>query len=257
MQVLARELWPQLRRSFGSGRIGLLIAPHVLNTGVGEWWVDRWPLPRASMLFVGGNLALQGDCEAVDPGFIAAIVAQRLRSWDRILIEVNGDWERIALAVVAPLQRWPRVILRLRMQRSPLEEATAVMFRRLGPGDADALLTLSASIQWIGDTWGGLAELARSGRAWAAWSDGRPASVAAPGFVGDIVEDISVVTEPQFRGRGLSTACAALVMNDIARGGKEPIWTTWPANAASLRVAEKLGFAKSHEDHAWIAGQPL
>jgi RimJ/RimL family protein N-acetyltransferase len=121
MHQIPRALWPEVQ--LGDDRTGRLIAPHLMRTGVGEWWADRWPHPRVSCLFLGGNLF--------------------------------------------------------------------------------------------------------------------------------------VVTAPAFRGRGLSPRCAEAAIADIRARGKTPTWTTWPANASSLRVAEKLGFRRAYEDHAWIAGQPL
>jgi predicted GNAT family acetyltransferase len=51
-----------------------------------------------------------------------------------------------------------------------------------------------------------------------------------------------VTTLPEWRGRGLSTAAAALVATVIQDAGRTPVWSTGEGNAASRRVAEKLGF---------------
>jgi RimJ/RimL family protein N-acetyltransferase len=246
-----------MRTRLDADRAGLLLAPHMIHAGYGEWWVDATREPRASMIFVGGNLAFHGECARVAPDFVAGRVRGWLRSWERIFVDAPGAWEAMAREALAPLQHWPRVNLRLEGTTPAPPPPAAAEIRRLAAADAGALEALDEDIHWIGDPWGGLAPLAASGRAWGAWVDGRLASVAAALFVGDRHEDIGIVAEPAFRGRGLSPACAARVVADIQAGGREPTWTTWPRNLASLRVAAKLGFVRAYEDQAWIAGRPL
>jgi len=53
-----------------------------------------------------------------------------------------------------------------------------------------------------------------------------------------------VVTLAPWRGRGLSTAAAALVCADVQAAGQTPVWSTAEDNAASRRVATKLGFVE-------------
>ena len=162
MQKLPTDAWPRLRPYFGDDRAGNLLGPHTLGTGHGEWWVDSWPQPAVLLVFVGGNMALLGDPGAASRGFLAEFVRERLQSWERIFVDAPGPWEPLVVGTLAPLQRWPRVALRL-VERSPHEPES----------------------------------------------------------------------------------------------GEAATWTTWPSNRASLRVAQKLGFERVGEDHAWIAGEPL
>ena len=254
MHRLSRALWSEMH--VGDDRLGQLLAPHVMQTGIGEWWVGTWPRPRASCLFVGGNLALQGTWTQPDVDFLSGLLREKLRSWDRIFLEMASELEASVLPSLRPLQYWPRVVLHLASSGSRTSVETKE-FHRLDVADTPALASLCEELHWVGDSWGGLEALAQSGRAWGAWCDGTLASIAAPGLVGAAVEDVFVGTEPAFRGRGLSPRCAQAVIADIVARGKTATWTTWPANSSSLRVAEKLGFREVHEDHAWIAGHPL
>jgi RimJ/RimL family protein N-acetyltransferase len=129
--------------------------------------------------------------------------------------------------------------------------------RPLAEADAPALDAMDATIAWISETWGGSAGLAASGYAVAAVAGGRVLSVACSFFVGRGYEDIGVVTEPDARGRGLSTACAAALAADIRRRGKQPSWTTSPDNAASRGVAARLGFVLEREDVLYAVGTPV
>lgn len=54
--------------------------------------------------------------------------------------------------------------------------------------------------------------------------------------------DLGVATLPDWRGRGLATSAAALVARAVQAAGQAPVWSAGAGNAASLRVARKLGF---------------
>jgi predicted GNAT family acetyltransferase len=75
--------------------------------------------------------------------------------------------------------------------------------------------------------------------------------------MGERYEDLGVVTEPEFRGRGLSVACAGALCEDIQSRGHWPSWTTSPDNTASIRVAEKLGFSLQRRDILYAIGVPI
>ena len=252
MISLAREHWAVARRYVTGGRAGLLFAPHMVATGVGDWWVDAWPDPASSLLFVGGNLALAGVASRVDPAFVGGVVQERLADWDRIFVDAPSP----ARSALGPLHPWRLRTARGVVAPRPARRVDAEV-RRLAGTDAEALAALDESLHWIGDTWGGFTPLVESGRAWGAVRDGTLAAVAAPGFVGDEVEDVFIVTEPAWRGRALAEACAGHVLADVRDRGRDPSWTTWPENRASLRVAAKLGFSGWSEHPTWIAGAPM
>lgn len=56
--------------------------------------------------------------------------------------------------------------------------------------------------------------------------------------------DIGAETDEGWRGRGLATGCACLVARRIQDLGRTPVWSAGEGNAASLRVAAKLGFVE-------------
>jgi len=112
-------------------------------------------------------------------------------------------------------------------------------------------------ISWISDTWGGTAGLAASGMAWAALDAGTPVAVAVPFFVGELSEDIGVVTQPEHRRQGLARSCAAAVVTDIRRRRHTPTWTTSPDNIGSLTVAERLGFMPERNGVLWAVRTPI
>ena len=129
--------------------------------------------------------------------------------------------------------------------------------RRLTASDTEAVGQLHTKISWISDTWGGTAGLAASGMAWAAFDAGTPVAVAVPFFVGELSEDIGVVTQPEHRRQGLARSCAAAVVTDIRRRRHTPTWTTSPDNIGSLTVAERLGFMPERNGVLWAVRTPI
>lgn len=213
---------------------GPMMYAHLLATGVGRCRVDRAPDPRAVLVTLpGGNHSLRGDPDALDTDDLADVEG---------FVEAPPPWHPL-LETLGP-GAWDRLIATLPAGAAvPPSQA-----RLLGPADAAALAALGPSDDWIHDSWGGAAGLAAAGVARAVVVDGRAVSVAVPFYVGERFEDVGVVTVEGFRGRGLSTACAAAVAVDIRGRGRTPSWSTSPDNAASRAVAARLGFVHHRDD---------
>lgn len=218
---------------------GPLMHPHLVATGVGTCRADA--AGRAAHVELpGGNHAVRGDPGAVGPADLAGV---------RGLVEAPPEWLPVLRAVDPGAAPWPRLV-------SVLPAGVAVPSTGAVAPDAAALRALHPWCAWIHDTWGGADELAAAGVARAVVVEGRAVAVAAPFFVGEEHEDIGVVTDPAFRGRGLSTACAAALVADIRGRGRTPTWTTSPRNAASRAVAARLGFRPEREDVLHAVGVP-
>jgi RimJ/RimL family protein N-acetyltransferase len=245
--LLSHEQVQELRPWFLPERPGPLIGLHLLQTGHGACFADRWPAPEALLVYTTDNYSLLGNPDALTPDDLREHIAG--------FVEAPPEFLPLLGAAFADVQRWDRVILELRGEPATSPPVDAEV-RRLALDDTVHLWGLSPESAWISKSWGGHAGLAASGRAWGAFVGGRLAAVAATFFQGERYEEIGVVTEPAFRGRGLSVACTRnLVMDILARGGWAS-WTTSPDNRASLRVAEKLGFQFVRNDYLYVAGMP-
>ncbi|MGH8908892.1 MAG: hypothetical protein ACRD0K_20965 [Egibacteraceae bacterium] len=60
-----------LRDRFLPDRPGPLVGPHVIQTGNGSGFADRWPDPRAVLMDSAGNYSLSGDPDALQPDDLA------------------------------------------------------------------------------------------------------------------------------------------------------------------------------------------
>jgi RimJ/RimL family protein N-acetyltransferase len=237
-----------LRRLFLPDRPGPLVGLHTIQTGNGALFVDRWPDPRGVLARTGGNYALVGDPAAFEAEDLAGRVSGMVDAPEPFVPLLERSFPRLLV--------WERVILEL-PDRPTTRVPAGCAIRRLEKEDTHHLWGLESQTEWISDTWGGPRGLAASGTGWGAFVEDRLVSVAVPFFVGDRYEDIGVVTESDFRGRGLSVACAGRVAEDIRDRGRRPSWSTSPANEASLRVAEKVGFERVRDDVLYVIGQSV
>lgn len=249
MVPVSLEHSAELRSWFTPEQPGPLVGLHVLNTGHGTLYADRWPEPRAVLAESARNYALVGEPAAFVPGDLEARITLGM-------IDAPARFEALVRAAFPQVTPWGRVILDLSTPVVRVGPRMRAIVRGLGPGDASALAGLDPQLAWIASTWGGAAGLAASGYAWGAFADGLLVAVACSFFVGDQYEDIGVVTNPAHRGLALSTACAAELCADIRRRGHQPTWTTATDHRASLRAAEKLGFGVHHHDRLLLVGGP-
>lgn len=248
---------PGLRPLLGDERPGPQVGPHLLATGCGAAWVDRWPEAQVALVCAGDGIALRGDAARLEAAELGRIVAELAARWNGVVIEAPDRFVPGLRAAVERLWRWPRVIAALHREPPSLPAPPGATLRRVEPGDAEALAGLPKDVAWIADTEGGPAGLAERRRAWVAHVGDRLASVAAPFFQGERYEDVGVVTEADFRRRGLSSACVARLAADIRARGRIPSWSTSPDNRASLAVAARLGFAKDRDDVLYVVGEPF
>ncbi len=232
-------------------RADSLIGPHVIATGHGHCWVDRWPSPRAVLVETGllaeaaGNYSLLGDPAALTPADI--------RPHIRGFVYAPASFAPLLHATFPNLQVWQRVIY------APLADKVALPdiapgVRRLAAEDTAVLEGMEPAAAWISKTWGGAQGMADSGYGWGAFIDGELAAVACTFFLGWSYENVGVVTVAKFQRRGLSTACTAALCRDIRARGRQPTWETSPDNTASQRVAEKIGFQVDRQDVSYVIG---
>jgi len=88
------------------------------------------------------------------------------------------------------------------------------------------------------------------GPVFAQFVDGRAVSRATVKPLSDVVWDLSIETEPEYRGRGYALSAASAAVKEIFRAGKIAMWGTDRTNEASLRTARALGF----QHYAWEVG---
>jgi RimJ/RimL family protein N-acetyltransferase len=226
-----------LRPWFTPERPGPLVFEHVARTGHGRVRVDRWPDPHVVIAELPGNLSMRGDPEHLPPDALTGLSG---------FVDAPPEWLPALRACDPRVAPWDRLIAVLPAD-VPIP-APDPDVRLLTPDDAPALADLSTESAWIAETWGGVPGMLAAGTARGALVAGRVAAIAVPFYVGGSYEDIGVVTEPDHRRKGLSTACAGALVADIRARGHVPTWSTSPDNVGSRGVAARLGFVHERED---------
>jgi len=236
------------RELFVPDRPGPMVGLHVIHTGLGQMWVDRASSPRVALAAIGMDLQLAGDAAALDPDALRRVLPERG------LVDAPGPLAGVLRVADPEIGSWDRVIATLTGDAPAIDLPANIDVRRLTPEDAIAVTGLSSDIEWISLPFEGARGLAASGLAFGAFSDERLVSAATPFHIGERFEDIGVVTESAWRGRGLNPACVARVVADIRARGRTPSWSTTPDNAASLRVAAKFGATLDRTDILYTRG---
>ncbi len=124
----------------------------------------------------------------------------------------------------------------------PATEFQSEAVRRLTLEDLALLKSARADIQ--GGGFEDLATMLSEGFVAGAIVDSRLAGIAHVSALTDGYADIGVATLEPLRKSGFATAAASIVARSVQATGRVPVWSTGANNAASLRVAQKLGFAE-------------
>ena len=114
--------------------------------------------------------------------------------------------------------------------------------RLLGAGDL-ALLE-AAPPELRASLWASPGELLSEGIAACAIAEGRIVSSALMVASTARYGEVGVYTAEDYRGQGMATAAASLVVGAIRATGRTPVWSAGATNAASLRLAAKLGYVE-------------
>jgi GNAT superfamily N-acetyltransferase len=91
---------------------------------------------------------------------------------------------------------------------------------------------------------------------WTAIVDGVPASFAYSSSMTETLADISIDTLEAHRNRGVGGATAATLIDWVVENGRIPVWGAVDSNAASLRLAAKLGFTRA-AGRLYVAEAPV
>src|SRR5215204_1054298 len=102
-------------------RPGPLVGAHIITTGHGSCWADRWPAPRAVLAEIAGFYTLLGDAQALTAADLQPLVKGLVESPDSfapLLYETFPDlriWQRVIFAPPAadtPLPALPAGVRR-------------------------------------------------------------------------------------------------------------------------------------------------
>lgn len=123
---------------------------------------------------------------------------------------------------------------------TPVAQFDHAAVRQLGAVDLPLLETAPADVR--GSGYGTHDALLTDGVVAGAITQDRLVAIAYTSARTERHADISVATLAGWRGQGMATAAASLVIQGVQAAGQTPVWSVGETNQASLWVARKLGF---------------
>ena len=169
-------------------------------------------------------------------------VLRGLSDWSCVCVE-DETARRLGPILEADLGRPIRYIMDIyHTLDRPIVAVSHPSVRSLTGEDLGLLTAAPPDIRGACLGFGTFEQLLEAGAVAGAVIEGELVAVASTWAVSGRYADLAVVTAAFWRGRGLATACAGLVVAVIQRSGRVPVWSTGEDNVASLRVARKLGF---------------
>ena len=169
-------------------------------------------------------------------------VLRGLPRWSCVCVE-DDIARRLGPILEADLGRPIRYLMDIyHTLERPVDAGSHPSVRYLAGEDLGPLMGSPPDIRGACLGFGTLERLLQAGIVAGAVIGGELMAVASTWAVSERFADLAVITAGPWRDRGLATACAGLVVEDIRRSGRVPVWSTGEDNLASLRVARKLGF---------------
>jgi RimJ/RimL family protein N-acetyltransferase len=215
-----------------------VVAVHHLRRGSCRAWCIGKPAQFRAAIVQGDFQPTEPVAFGSDAAAVWALLAE-VRGWDCISVEpsVAADVAAaIQTASASPVRRYGD-LYHVLFEPPPPVQCDAV--RRL---TLDDLPLFAGSPEFAFSEFGSPPEMLTNGCAAGAVVDGRLVALVQTSALGDHFADLGAVTSATFRGRGYATAAGAIVCRWLQQNGRLPVWSCGQDNAASLRVAEKLGF---------------
>lgn len=216
-----------------------VLAVDALLSGHGRVWINGEPTAPSAALIE--SALVPGEPQAFgDPDALLGLL-ERADRWT--CVEVAPD---LAEAISADFERqWGptrRVVDVIHTLDRPIEGRVHPMVRQLSAEEARDLPTMSPDV--LPDRHLAV-RAAEHGRVFAAIDgDGMIVGHGSSMAAGRTFADVGVHVAGQYRQQGIATAAASQACNAVQMGGLRPVWGTGAHNAASLRVAAKLGFVE-------------
>jgi GNAT superfamily N-acetyltransferase len=216
-----------------------VISTHLLRRGMCKAYVAGTPSQFDGAIVQAHNLPAEPTGFGSDPHVLWKLL-QSVEGWDCVVVEsecASALGERIQVELGVGVHYLDDVHYTLG-KRGTAYHDSAVRLLKL----KDLELLASADPDFRSGGWESPRELLSEGIIACAIVAGEIVSTALTTARSKRYADVGVYTHEDYRRRGLATAAASIVVNRVQRAGQTPVWSTGEHNAASLRVAQKLGF---------------
>ena len=216
-----------------------VIAMHCLQRGIARAWVRGRSEEDRAVVIQDEHDPAELTGFGSDPGALADLLRQ-VSGWQCIVVD-----SRVARPLGELLAKQESAQVHYlddlyHLLHSPPPALQTARVRLLGGDDLSTFEAASEEFRFA--FWESSQALFSAGVVAGAVISQHLAAIALTSALSERYADMSVFTAPEYRGRGLSTAAASLVISRTLATGRVPVWSCGAKNKASLRVAEKLGF---------------
>ena len=244
--VFMREQWERDRLADALGDAPETVIPvHLLRRGLADAWVVG-TAPRFDGVIVQAHLLQQEPwCFGRDPSAIWGLL-RPLIDWGRQSFSPNVPAD-MACQLATLITEQADVRCRqygdvYHTLSGPINEFTVPEVRPLNLEDEGLLAAYRSDPREMG--FATFEDLLTNGAAAGAVIEGSLVALAHTNAMTALYGDIGVATDEPWRGMGFASSAASIVARLIQERGRTPVWSAGEGNAASLRVAAKLGFVE-------------
>ena len=222
-----------------------VIAVHHLRRGLADAYVVGAAPPYPAVIVRRHLLPQEPECFGSDPSVIWRLL-RPLHAWDR-----QGLSPSVEPGVAHPLAALMERDVGVRIEHCAdvyhtLTGRVHTFFhpavRLLSPEDAGILARYRTDPRSVG--FASFHDFLVEGVAAGALVEGALVALASTPALTARYGDIGVATDEDWRVLGFASAAASIVAQELQARGSVPVWSAAETNAASLRVAAKLGFAE-------------
>jgi RimJ/RimL family protein N-acetyltransferase len=214
-------------------------AVHMLRRGLGSAYLAGEPARFEAVIVQAIDWPEEPTGFGTDPDLLWELL-QEVEGWTCILVD-SGCAPALAAIMEAELGRRTRLLDDVaHLLTVPAHAVRNQAVRRLAMADLELLQ--SAPPELRAGLWPGPRELLAEGIAACAIVAGKIVATALTTACSGQYADIGVYTREAVWGQGYATAAASLVAQAVQESGRTPVWSAGAHNAASLRVAQKVGF---------------
>ena len=250
---------------FATPQLAMVVASIAAGNTAGQLWVGEQG--DTALLWDKGNnvFYLAGAYTAASQRAVAQLVTRELRPraieqglarFKVRSLEQRG-WEDALPAIFAPAELTPSDTLFYGYTVAQPPVASAVADVRFVPIDRALLARddlvgvpdIREEIAWM---WPSPDQFYERGLGYAALAGDDVACWCTAEYLSAAMCGIGIATAPQYQNRGIATGAAARFVRDALARGLVPYWECASTNAASRRVAEKVGFTLVETGRYWI-----
>lgn len=174
-------------------------------------------------------------------------ILSQMKNWEVIDIEpsIADELARLMQSEMSvPIKHYGDIYYQLNQQISHHHPNANIEFRLLSLADADMVKASGEEMQSL--SYGSIEASLKQGIIAGAIVDNQLVAMS-DSHRADKYINVGVITDENWRRKGLSTAAASLVIIEGQKRRLIPVWSAGKDNIASHRVAEKLGFGRVSE----------